>query len=40
VADHSIPRPTKFGGMTVWDEDEVDECIEAKLAERDHGEAA
>ena len=39
-ADGSIPKPTKIGGMTVWDEDEVDERIEAKLAERDEPAAA
>ena len=29
-----MPKPTKIGGMTVWDEAEVDAVIEAKLAER------
>ena len=33
-ADGGIPKPTKIGGMTVWDESEVDERIEAALAER------
>ena len=40
VADGSIPAPAKIGGMTIWDEDEVDAMIEAKLAERDGTEAA
>ncbi len=40
VADGSIPAPAKIGGMTLWDEDEVDAVIEAKLAERDEPEAA
>ncbi len=35
VNDGSIPRPTKIGGMTVWDEAEVDERIAAKFAARD-----
>ena len=40
VNDDSIPKPMKIGGMTVWDEDEVDERINTKLAERDKPEAA
>ncbi len=40
VKDGSIPRPTKVGGMTVWDETETDAMIEAALAERDKPEAA
>ena len=40
VADGSLPKPTKIGGMTLWDEGEVDECIAAALAERDKPEAA
>jgi len=40
VNDGTLPKPTKIGGMTLWDEGEVDECIEAALAERDKPEAA
>ena len=40
VADGSLPRPTKIGGITIWDEEEVDGRIEAKLAERDDPKAA
>ena len=35
VNDGGIPKPTKIGGMTIWDEDEVDGVIEAALAKRD-----
>jgi len=40
VNDGTLPKPTKIGGLTVWDEGEVDERIEAMLAERDEPEAA
>ncbi len=35
VNDGTLPKPTKIGGLTVWDEGEVDERIEAMLAKRD-----
>ena len=34
VADRTLPKPTKIGGMTMWDESEVDAAIEAALAAR------
>lgn len=40
VNDGTLPKPAKIGGLTVWDEGEVDERIEAMLAERDDAEAA
>ena len=40
VADGTISKPTKFGGMTLWDEDVVDEGIAAEQAEQAAPEAA
>jgi predicted DNA-binding transcriptional regulator AlpA len=35
VADGTISRPIKVGGMTVWDENEEDRRIEAKFSENE-----
>ena len=34
VADGTLPKPTKIGGLTIWCEAEVDAVIEAALAAR------
>ncbi len=40
VNDGTLPKPTTIGGLKVWDEAEIDEYIEARLAERDKPKAA
>ena len=40
VADGTIPRPVKIGGMSRWPKSEIDAVIERAKAERDQGEAA
>jgi predicted DNA-binding transcriptional regulator AlpA len=39
VADGTLPKPAKIGGLTVWVEDEIDAAIESALAERDEAAA-
>ena len=40
VADGTLPRPVKIGGMTRWSKAEVEAVIEAALAKRDKPKAA
>jgi predicted DNA-binding transcriptional regulator AlpA len=40
VNDGTLPKPTTIGGLKVWDEAEIDEFIETRLAERGRDEAA
>ena len=40
VADGTLPRPVKLGGLTRWVVSEVEEAIEKRIALRDQGEAA
>lgn len=35
VADGTIPKPAKIGGMSVWDESEIDAVIEMALLKRE-----
>ena len=34
VADGTLPKNIKIGGLAAWDEDEVDDRLDVKLAER------
>jgi len=38
VADGKFPKPFKIGGLTIWDDGEIDSMIDS--AKRDRGEAA
>jgi len=40
VADGTIPRPVKIGGMSRWPQSEIVTVIEQAIAQRDIGQAA